>query len=260
MDKPSIHVGVVTPVWECEQWIKRSLESIQNQTYRHFRCVVVDDNSSDRSYEIARETVGDDERFIVIKNSERRFVLANTLMATQKAADSPEDVIVIVDGDDWLKHDRVFEKIAQIYTDPDVWLTYGNSELLNRPRRARLLGRQVKGTEPYPQPVLDTNLFRYHTFLASHLRTYRKFLWDKVRDEDLRDTDGEYFWAAGDAAAGFPMLEMATAKHIRYIDEVLYVYNNNHANSDNRPELRNRKLKVKLEIASRPRYSPLDPD
>jgi glycosyltransferase involved in cell wall biosynthesis len=245
--------------WNCEAWIKRSLKSIQSQTYANFRCVVIDDVSPDQTYEYAREAVKGDERFTVIRNTDRKYQLANAIEATRLAAQDPQDVIVIVDGDDWLKHERVFERIAEIYSDPKVWLTYGNYELLKRNWREVLRRKDRRGTQRYPKAVEDSGLYRYHPFMAGHLRTYRKFLFDAVRDEDLRDEDGGYYWAAGDAALGYPMLEMATASHIRYVDEILYVYNNDHPFSDNRPQTRERKLLVKLRIASRPRYIPLVP-
>lgn len=254
---PPVQIAVVTLSWNCAEWIERSLRSIQNQDYPHFRCVVIDDVSTDGTYERAQRLLAGDPRFTLIRNTERRFQMANALAATRLAARDPDDVIVVVDGDDWLKHERVFSRVAEVYADPGVWLTYGNSELYRRPWRARLRGRPVRGTQRYPAAVEETGLYRYHQFLARHLRTYRKFLFDAVRDEDLRDEDGSYYWAAGDAAIGFPMLEMATARHIRYLDDILYVYNNNHALSDNRPEMRDSKLRIKLHIAARPRYAPL---
>jgi glycosyltransferase involved in cell wall biosynthesis len=249
-----VRLAVVTCAWRCQDWIERCLRSIQGQTYRHFRCVVVDDNSDDATAELAKTVVDSDPRFELIQNPERRFILPNTLTATGIAATHDDDVVVIVDGDDWLKSTQVFAQIADLYADPRVWLSYGNAERLRRPWKDRLRRLPNKLTYPYPAPVLEGRYFRYFPFLATHLRTYRKFLWDAVRNADLRDDTGEYFWAAGDAAAGFAMLEMAGAEHIRYIDDILYVYNNDHSWSDNRPALRDAKLKLKMQIAARQRY------
>jgi len=45
-----------------------------------------------------------------------------------------------------------------------------------------------------------------------------------IDDNDLRDTDGEYYSMAGDFAFMFPMLEMA-GDRFEYIPNVMYVYN-----------------------------------
>lgn len=251
--------AVVCPAWQCERWVGRCLRSIQAQTYRNFRCVLIDDLSDDRTYDVAVKVVAGDDRFRIVRNDTRRFPLANLLAGAALTGDEPDDVIVVVDGDDWLKHDRVFERVAQEYADPQVWLTYGSHELLRRPWRDVLRGRRTRGeAERYPDGVLESGLVRYFPrFQAGHLRTCRRFLWQAVRDEDLRDDDGSYYWSAGDLALVLPMLEMATARHIRFIPDILYVYNNDHPLAENREENRARKRLLKLRIKARRPYAPL---
>ncbi len=252
-------IAVVCPAYQCERWAEACLKSIQAQSHAEFHCVYIDDCSDDGTFEAASKAVAGDQRFKVIRNQERRFPTANLRAAAALASEgmSPWDIIVVVDGDDWLKHERVFERVLEEYADEDCWLTYGNHELLRRHWRARLRGRAVFGTSRYPSVVSESGLWRYHPFNAGHLRTCRKFLWDAVREDDLKDDDGEYYWGGGDLAIVVPMLEMATGAHVRYIPESLYVYNNNHGLSEMRPETRERKILVKLKIQARPRYEPL---
>lgn len=251
--------AVVCPAFQCEAWAQRCLGSIRAQTHRDFRCVYIDDVSADRTFDAARAAVAGDARFTVVRNEERGYPLANIVKGTRLASLDSTDIVVIVDGDDWLKHERVLEHVARVYEDPEVWLTHGSHELLRRPLRDRLRRRPTRGplSTAYPAPVRQSGLYRYFPFHAGHLRTYRRFLFDAIRDEDLRDEDGRYYWGGGDLATMVPMLEMATARHIRYIPEILYVYNNGHPLAEMRPETRDRKLLVKLKIQARPRYSPL---
>ncbi|MGJ8670784.1 MAG: glycosyltransferase family 2 protein [Oceanococcus sp.] len=264
-----LHFAIVCPAYCCESWVEKCLKSIQNQSYKHFYCVFIDALSGDRTYERAKAAVSDDERFHVLQNEKRQYPLANLLQATALSAVSDQDVVVVVDGDDWLKHDRVLENLAALYSDPEVWLSYGSCELV-RPttRKAQfkkhLLGAAQRGSAaPYPTVARQNNWYRYHpgSFLATHLRSYRKFLWDHIRDEDLRDEDGEYFAAAGDVACMWPMMEMATDKHIRYVPEILYVYNNDHGLSENRQSLAwtdTEQYRVNVLLRSRPMQAPLN--
>lgn len=48
-------VSVITPVFHCEKYIGRTLESVFSQTYPEVEIVLVDDQSQDRSAEIIRE-------------------------------------------------------------------------------------------------------------------------------------------------------------------------------------------------------------
>jgi glycosyltransferase involved in cell wall biosynthesis len=255
--------AIVTAAWQCERWIARTIGSLRAQTYGEFRAVVIDDQSQDRSYARAIEAAAGDPRFSVILSDRRVGALANIVRGTALAAQHDDDVVVIVDGDDWLKHERVLEHLAAVYADPDVWLSYGSYELYRRRWRDIVRLRPSRGqSRAFPASVAKLGLFRYHNgpWCASHLRTYRKFLWDAVRDIDLRDDDGDYFASAADVATMLPMLEMATAQHIRYVPEVLYVYNNDHPLSDNRELVRpseRRQFVCALKIRARPRYEPL---
>ena len=44
--------SIVIPLYNCEQYISDCIESIINQTYKNFEIIVVDDGSTDNSYEI----------------------------------------------------------------------------------------------------------------------------------------------------------------------------------------------------------------
>lgn len=251
---------IVSASYQCVSWVDRCIGSVQAQTYPHFKHVLVDDCSSDGTLEKARAKVGNDSRFLMLGNTERCFPLANIVRATREAGGGADDVIVVLDGDDWLAHDRVLENLAKVYEQSEVWLTYGSHKLNYAPRRRdRWLRRIVRGkTYAYPEVVAELAHYRYYDFIASHLRSYRRFLWDALRDEDLRDDDGGYYRAAADAATMWPMLEMATAQHWRFLSEVLYVYNNNHGLSENRPGSRREQLRVAMTVRSKTRYAPLD--
>lgn len=251
---------LVSASYQCTEWVNRCLDSVLSQTYPHFRMVMVDDCSTDGTLERARARVGGDPRFQVLGNTDRRFPLANIVRASAEVGGEPEDVLVVLDGDDWLAHPRVLERLAEVYADPEVWLTYGSHQLRVPPaRRDRWLRRKVRGkVYRYPAPVSELGAYRYYDFIAAHLRSYRRFLWEALRDEDLRDSDGAYYRAAADAVTMWPMLEMATPKHWRYLDETLYIYNNQHSLSENRPGSRPEQLRVALKVRAKPPYAPLE--
>jgi len=262
MTKPvspeSVALCVITPAWNCERWVARSLQSVQCQSYRNFRAVLIDDVSSDRTCEVARRAVAGDDRFTVVRNEARSYPLANLVKGATLAGGAPNDVIVVVDGDDWLAHDKVFECLAQIYSDPDIWLTYGSSKLYPQPLKARLRRRPLRGVErEYPDVVSQNGLWRYYQFIAGHLRTYRRFLWEAIPDDRLRDGNGSYFSRAGDAASMWAMLELATAAHVRYVPQVLYVYNNSHGQNESSPATVDNQILASLTARSKPRCAPL---
>lgn len=190
-------------------FIKKCLDSILMQTYKNYFVIIMDDNSTDGTWEIIK-----DYPFQAIRNEPKRpYHIENFITAIKLYATRKEDIIVFVSGDDYLYSNDVLEYLNGIYKK-DIWLTYGNY--------IRTSGQQGTGCCPIP----DTKNYRKSgAWLASHLVTCRKKLWDKIDDKDLRYLDGNYPNNSFDCAMLYPMIEMAGQKHLRFIDKVLYVYN-----------------------------------
>ena len=55
MEKSNPLVSVVIPVHNGEKYIKESIDSCLNQTYKNIEIIVVDDKSEDRTLEILKE-------------------------------------------------------------------------------------------------------------------------------------------------------------------------------------------------------------
>lgn len=216
---------VVVPVYRSERWIRRCIASIRRQTVADFRCIVVEDHSPDATWESLETAVGNDPRFEIVRNDERRFQLANRLEGIRRIATDPDDVVVLIDGDDWLLTDEAFARILREYDDPEVWCTYGSYRSRKRSWWRRLKPWRSPSTRPYSQRVLAQRSFREVRWWAGHPMTFRRFLFDQIDDADLRDDDGGYYRAATDQALFMPMMEMAGAAHLRHIPEPLYVWN-----------------------------------
>ncbi|GAB3678651.1 glycosyltransferase family 2 protein [Salinisphaera aquimarina] len=253
-----VNICVLCAVWNAEEWIGRSLDSIAAQRYPHFRCAVIDDASTDATWAIAQERIARNDRFIGWQNDTRLdSTTENHIAAVEAISKDPWDVMVVVDGDDWLAHPGVFDEIAAVYADPDVWLTYGSFQLWRNKLLERWGVRAERGwIRAYPDFVAEHNLFRYYHFEASHLRTWRRFLWDRIDSAHLKGPDDRYVNTAGDVATMIPMLEMAGPAHIRYIDSLLYIYNHKNPLSMGRTRRSEQDL-VDLQVRALPRYRPL---
>lgn len=70
MSEPKI--SVVMPVYNREQYLKESIESILNQTFTDFEFIIVDDQSTDSSWQIIQEYAKKDSRIIAIKNNGKK--------------------------------------------------------------------------------------------------------------------------------------------------------------------------------------------
>lgn len=59
-------ISVIIPMYNTEPYIRRCLRSLQDQTYRNWEAIVVNDGSTDRSPDICREIAAADPRVRVI--------------------------------------------------------------------------------------------------------------------------------------------------------------------------------------------------
>lgn len=207
---------VVIPSYNNKAWYQKNLDSIYSQKYSNYRVIFIDDASPDGTGELVKAYVKEKKqefRTTLIQNEKRKGALANNYQAIMSC--KGREIVVEVDGDDWLYCDQVLAYLNKIYSDPDVWVTYGQFSF--HPQEC------VGWVEEVPENIIKNNIFRQHRWLTTHLRTFYAGLFHKIKKEDLL-LDGEFFSMAGDLAHMFPIIEMA-GPHIRFIPDVLYVYN-----------------------------------
>lgn len=235
---------IVTTAYNCEDWIKQCLLSIKSQNYSNFVCYITNDLSTDNTIATAEEVIGDDDRFKIINNKDKLYQTGNydNVIRNNYSIDD-DDIIVEVDGDDWLPDNDVFSRVVKYYADHDVWITYGQFRYSDgRPGFARWV---------------PTNQTRGPVFTASHLRTWKAFLWRSIKQEDLK-IDGSYAHAAGDIFFMLPMIEMAGEVHSLFTDDINYVYNEGNPLNEHKGDQAQPAFQVAAYGRSLPSYSPLD--
>jgi teichuronic acid biosynthesis glycosyltransferase TuaG len=93
-------VSVITPTFNCSNFIQKTIESVQNQTYKHWEMIIVDDCSQDDTGNIIKTISDNDERihFIQLNTNGGPAKARNIAMQNAKGR-----FIAFLDGDDlWL--------------------------------------------------------------------------------------------------------------------------------------------------------------
>ena len=194
--------------YNCEKYIKLHMEMVQKQTYKNYKHIIVDDASTDNTYNTIKSM--SNEKTVLFKNEENSGWLYNSV---QYLVPDPEDIVIVLDLDDWFFHNNVLEIINKVYNENNCWLTYGSFIWLKE--------NLLEGQE-YPKDVIENNKFRDSKWLAAPPRTFKGFLWNKIDKsnfyiEELKD--------CYDQAIMLPMLEMCPVDKMRFISDTLYVYN-----------------------------------
>jgi glycosyltransferase involved in cell wall biosynthesis len=202
----------------CQEFIGMCLASVREQSLTDWEAYVTVDACSDDTYARALRASGGDPRIRVKRNETRRYSMCNLIHATQNSNAEPEDVIVTLDGDDWFADSNALRMIADAYEQFDCWVTYG-SWLSN------VAGPSGRPNGLWPAYPEGTTNFRGHRFLGTAVRTWKKWLWDHLRDGDLRSDSGEYVRVSEDQMVMIPLLEMCGTSKAKHIAAPIMVYN-----------------------------------
>jgi len=197
----------------CEQFIVKNISSVLMQDYNNYEHIIVDDASDDSTYKIAT-----DFPVKIHHNTERFYHLLNGHTYIHPKDD---DIVMILDLDDWLFHSFVLKYINGMYNMTDCWMTYGSMIW-----RSSL---QVEG-KVYPPTVINNKLYREYEWLCVHPLTFRGFLWNELDISSFLGKDGNFLTTCADMAKAFPLLEMCRPSKIMYLPEILYVYNDMNSN------------------------------
>lgn len=205
--------------------IEKTLSSLFSQNYEPFRLIYIDDASDDGSFDLARDLIYESNHLTqvtLVHNETRLGVLANLFRAVQSCSD--EEIIVVLNGEDWLAHEWVLQKLNSYYANPDLWLTFG--QYCDFPTYQPGICQNYKNSH-----------YRQEPFLASHLKTFYAGLFKKIRESDLIQ-QGRFIAASSEMAYMIPMLEMAS-NHFQFISDILYIHNRQaHFKEDRELQLR----------------------
>ena len=235
---------VLTTTYNCENFVEKSLLSIMSQRFKDFKCYITDDMSTDNTVDVIKKTILGDERFILIENQEKMYQPGNYDQVIRGLGISDDEICVEIDGDDWLPNSNVLSFINDVYKDETVWMTSGSFKYHD--------GRP--GFANPPKKFVDV---RKQTFTLSHMRTWKSWLWKKIKEEDLKDDSGNYWSVAGDLSFMFPMLEMSGENHFKYIPDVLYIYNESNPLNDHKVNMGKVSSTVNI-IRNKPNYKLLE--
>ena len=102
-------ISIIVPVYNVEQYLRKCIESIKNQTYTNIEIIIVDDGSTDNSGAICDELKQTDNRIQVLHK--KNGGLSDARNAGLKIAKG--EFVGFVDSDDYIKED-MFETLYKL--------------------------------------------------------------------------------------------------------------------------------------------------
>ena len=110
-------ISIVVPIYNVENYLRQCLDSISEQTYKNFECIMVNDGSTDSSQQIAEEYLAD-SRFKLINQSNKGLSGARNTGVSHIREEST--FVAFVDSDDYIYPDFLETLIEHIEDDVDI--------------------------------------------------------------------------------------------------------------------------------------------
>lgn len=240
-------IKVIIPFHNPGNYFDMCINSVLTQDFEGFDILFIDDGSTDDSYskipacvyktDEKGEPIKDENNHLVIeekhplleitkcdiinawKASERLTALPNIHNGIMNFSNNPDDIIVILYGDDWFSGKNALQRIYGEYESTGCLFTYGSARLSD--------GRKSYSSQ-YSEKEFDH--LRITTPKFSHPLTFKRSLYNKLLEKDEKlesftDSKGEWFSVASNYAIAYPLMELAGFSNVRCIKDILYTYN-----------------------------------
>ena len=113
MKKPKI--SIIIPVYNVEKYLERCLNSIRNQSYDNLEVIMIDDCSTDNSYEICQK-YEEKYNFKLLKNNDNKGL---SYTRNRGIKESTGDYIGFIDSDDYVDS-NYYESLLKNIKENDI--------------------------------------------------------------------------------------------------------------------------------------------
>ena len=203
----------IIPFRNVKDYIEQCANSIINQNYKNWLAIFCDDESDDNTI----NNIPADERFIIRRNEKRITALPNIHNGIIESNLNDDDIICLLDGDDFLYRNDSLDIINKLYQD-DTLLTYGQYIWPNG---------AIGHCMPYTEETFKT--LRNGGYWASHMKTFKYKLYKEILIQDTnlncyKDKDENFYTITSDVAIMTPLMEIAGLENIKFNNEAIYGY------------------------------------
>jgi glycosyltransferase involved in cell wall biosynthesis len=121
--------AIITPAWNAERFIARTLESVLAQTYGDWQHIIVDDGSTDSTARIVKSFAERDSRFRLISQPNSGVSAARNAGYAALPVDC--DYVLFLDADDLMSPKSLQLLTEALQANPNVPAAHGRSECID---------------------------------------------------------------------------------------------------------------------------------
>lgn len=173
-----IVVSVLMPVYNVEEYVEEALRSIINQTYDNLQIIVVDDASTDKTFDVVSKIAAEDSRVMLLKNTSNMKIARSLNKGLECAVGK---YIMRMDGDDISALDRT-EKFVE-YLEKNQELHMVACSVIGIDDNGIILNKN----KYYSSDTYNKRIIKYSTPIK-HIWMCRRYLYEYLNG--YRDLSG----------------------------------------------------------------------
>lgn len=190
-------ISIIIPVYNCQDYLKRCLDSVFAQEYKNYEVICIDDGSTDNSTQIAKEY---DVRYYYQENG-GQAVARNKGIELAKG-----EWLCFVDSDDAIEPDYLSKMYEATKSDIDIVVC--RIKRINEDGSYNIDVMKKLGIINNKEALVTVNLGPTNKLIKKEVIKDSRFAGDKLRFEDVL----------------FTTELLTNSRHINIIDDVLYDY------------------------------------
>jgi len=168
-------ISIVTPNYNCSKYISETIESVLAQTYQNWEMIIVDDCSTDGSYEIALEYARNDNRITVYRMEQN----SGAALSRNKAIElSRGQYLAFLDSDDLWAPEKL-EKQLKFMLENDCDFSFTEYEHIDE--EGKSLGIRARAIKK-----LTYKKYLLHNFIGCLTAMYRQDVKNKIYCDNIR--------------------------------------------------------------------------
>jgi glycosyltransferase involved in cell wall biosynthesis len=171
-------VSIIIPVYNREDLIRNTLESIKEQSYLNWECIIVDDGSTDNTLQIINNFVKQDARFKLFLRPTKVPKGANSCR-NLGFSKSTGFFVNWFDSDDTMHQDFIAKKLAAFVSDKDADLVLSKTVRVEK-NKEKVFERRTNLTNNLLEDFI-TRKVSWYTFDGMFRKSFLKDggLWDE---------------------------------------------------------------------------------